>query len=102
MRGSRAVSRVNSSESLALCPAPITAPPPAMEQIRQVADTQEPVISFYFTQQDKVRSTRRFVTTEKAPTRAFSWLKAFSSNNDRYPSPCAGGEDAGDIRRDGH
>ena len=100
MRGSRAVSRVNSSESL--CPAPCPAPPPAMEQIRQVADTQEPVISFYFTQQDKVRSTRRFVTTEKAPTRAFSWLKAISSNNDRYPSPCAGGEDAGDIRRDGH
>ena len=76
VRGSRAVSRVNSSESLALCPAPCpapsTAPPPAMEQIRQVADTQEPVISFYFTQQDKVRSTRRFVTTEKASTRAFS------------------------------
>ena len=64
MRGSRAVSRVNSSESLALCSAPSTAPPPAMEQIRQVADTQEPVISFYFTQQDKVRSTPRFVTTE--------------------------------------
>ena len=67
MRGSRAVSRVNSSESLALCPAPCPAPPPAMEQIRQVADTQEPVISFYFTQQDKVggavlklRCTRRF------------------------------------------
>ena len=58
MRGSRAVSRVNSSESLAPCPAPCTAPPPAMEQIRQVADTQEPVISFYFTQQDKVSGAR--------------------------------------------
>ena len=46
---SRAVSRVNSSESLETG-GNVTG---TMEQIRHVTETQDPVMSFYFTQDDK-------------------------------------------------
>ena len=46
---SRGVSRVNSSDSLDTG-GHVTG---AMEQIRHVTETQDPVMSFYFTQDDK-------------------------------------------------